>query len=223
MFVRRLGEEMRHRALPEALFAFTVLYGSWALAGCQAAGRPGAEAVTQQEETRAPAGPGRTGVFLGQGTCAGRGRTAFTEVDCASGQATAAVLARYYGPQSGGPRCPGETDFVLHITAVDAGTSETDSVPEGYACMRNLLPPHPGDPGMGGGPLTVVGDCVYMERHGVVKETACDGSQEHAPEYRVRSEALRRADCPAGTDLYVQVGGGTPVGCARRLGTGEEP
>ncbi|MFI9200245.1 hypothetical protein [Streptomyces sp. NPDC053048] len=207
---------MRHRALPKALFALAVLYGSYALTGCQAAGRSGAETVAQGGEVL-PAGPGHGATFLGAGACTGRGRPAFGEVDCGGGQATASVLARYYGPRAGGPRCPDTTDFVLHITAVDAGTSESESVPEGYACMRNLRPPHPGDPGMGGGPLTVPGDCVYTERHGVVKETACDGSRGREPEFRVESTAPARDDCPSATDLYVQVGGGAPVGCARRL------
>lgn len=221
---------MRHRALPKALFALAVLCGSGALAGCQLQGRPGAEIVTQSEQgvqgTQGGRGgqaaleraePGRSATFLGQGSCAGRGRTAFTELDCADERATASVLARYYGPREDGPRCPDSTDFVLHITAVNTGTSESESAPEGYACMRNLRPPHPGDPGMGGGPLTVAGDCVYTERHGVVKETACDGSQGHAPEFRVDSTVRTRDDCPPSTDLYVQVGGGRPVGCARRL------
>ncbi|MEU4210531.1 hypothetical protein AB0F13_11160 [Streptomyces sp. NPDC026206] len=209
---------MRHRALPEALFALAVLYGSCALTGCQVPARAGAESVAPGEEAAmSPTWPGRGATFLGRGSCAGRGGPDFGEVDCASEQATASVLARYYGPRSGGPRCPGTTDFVLHITAVNTGTSESASAPEGYACMRNLRPPHPGDPGRGGGPLTVTGDCVYTERRGVVKETACEGSRGRAPEFRVEETAGTREDCPPDTDLYVQVGGGAPVGCARRL------
>ncbi|MEU3872869.1 MULTISPECIES: hypothetical protein [Streptomyces] len=212
---------MRHRALPRALFAFAVLYGSWALTGCQAPARGAAESVVPGDQAMAPAptGPGAGATFLARGACAGRQapQGAFGEVDCANERATASVLARYYGPQSGGPRCPDITDFVLHITAVTEGTSEALSAPEGYACMRNLAPPHPGDPGMGGGPLTVPGDCVYTEHRGVVKETTCDGSLGHAPEYRIESTVRTRSACPPDTDLYVQVGGGTPVGCARRL------
>ncbi|MBB4892268.1 hypothetical protein FHS39_001279 [Streptomyces olivoverticillatus] len=208
---------MRRHALPRTLFAFAVLSGTQVLAGCQAEG-PGVQTVVQGDAAVPSAPAGRKGTFLGRGACAGQdGGRAFREVDCASLQAAAGVLARYYGPQSGGPRCPDETDFVLHITAVDAGTSERDSPPEGYACMRNLRPPHPGDPGRGGGPLTVAGDCVRTERHGVVKEVACDGTGAHAPEYRVEVAARTRDDCPPDTDLYVQLGGEAPVGCARRL------
>jgi hypothetical protein len=83
--------------------------------------------------------------------------------------------------------------------------------------MRNLESPHPGDPGGGGGPRTIVGDCVYGTGKGEVRETACDGSGEHAPQYEVTSAVARRAQCPPSTALYVQLGGTTPVGCARRL------
>ncbi|GHC62913.1 hypothetical protein [Streptomyces cinnamoneus] len=209
---------MRHRALPEALFALAVLCGACALTGCHAPARSGAESVAPDEEAAlSPARAGHSPTFLGRGSCTGRGRPAYEEVDCASEQAAASVLARHYGPQAGGPRCPEATDFVLHITAVNTGTSESESAPEGYACMRNLRPPHPGDPGRGGGPLTVAGDCVYTERRGVVKETACEGAQGPAPEFRVEETVPVREDCPPETDLYVQVGGGAPVGCARRL------
>ncbi|MBB5117630.1 hypothetical protein [Streptomyces eurocidicus] len=213
---------MRHRARPVALLTLVLLAGPAAgasLAGCQApvraAGddrRPVAASVPPS-----PALPEPGATFLARSACAGGGGASFTEVSCASERAVARVLARYNGPRDDGPRCPAATDFVLHITAVDRGTSEEDSAPEGYACMRNLQEPHPGDPGRGGGPLTVTGDCVYAERRGVVKETACDGSGPHAPEYRVTREVGARADCPASTDLYVHVGGGTPIGCARRL------
>ncbi|GGR05729.1 hypothetical protein [Streptomyces netropsis] len=211
------GEFMRRGALPKALLVCAVLVGMYTLTACQGAGR--AEAGTAVPPTGA--GPTRSGqgpVFLAAEECASRGRAAaaIEEVTCAGPAAAARVLARFNGPLAKGPRCPAATDYVLHITAVD-GVSEEDSAPEGYACMRNLRPPHPGDPGMGGGPLTVVGDCVYTERRGVVKETACDGSPARPPEYLVTRTVRTRADCPPSTALYVQVGGGTPVGCARRL------
>ncbi|MCZ9346123.1 hypothetical protein NGM37_51245, partial [Streptomyces sp. TRM76130] len=59
------------------------------------------------------------------------------------------------------------------------------AVPRGYACMRNLQPPHPGDPGSGGGPRTIVGDCVYEAGDGQVRETPCAGTGERAPQYKV--------------------------------------
>ncbi|MGK5544529.1 hypothetical protein ACSNOH_07345 [Streptomyces sp. URMC 127] len=205
---------MRHRAPRAALLALVLAAActAAALSGCRA-GRPAAGPVPAGARAHA----GHDPAFLARGECAGRSAQSFTEVSCRSAEAAARVLARYNGPRSGGPRCPGETDFVLHIDALDRGTSEESSAPEGYACMRNLQPPHPGDPGMGGGPLTVTGDCLYTQRDGVVKETACDGSGARAPEYRITTEVGARRECPPSTDLYVQVGGGAPVGCARRL------
>jgi len=62
---------------------------------------------------------------------------------------------------SGGPACPATTDFVLHISAQGSSArAATCPYRRGYACMRNLEPPHPGDPGGGWAPQ-IVGDCVY--------------------------------------------------------------
>ncbi|MER7106252.1 hypothetical protein [Streptomyces sp. NPDC000229] len=62
----------------------------------------------------------------------------------------------------------------------------------------------------------VVGDCLYGSREGQVKETACDGSGEERPEYRVVRAVGRRAQCPPSADLYGELGRTGPVGCARR-------
>ncbi|WP_242584964.1 hypothetical protein [Streptomyces sp. MST-110588] len=163
--------------------------------------------------------PGTAPVFLAPGTCSTRGRSVFHEVSCRSERAVARVLARYDGSPAQGPGCPDRTDFVLHISPYrpDPRVKGDFAVPRGYACMRNLLPPHPGDPGGGGGPRTVVGDCVYTSGRGQVKETACDGSGERAPQFEVTATVRTRPDCPSSTALYVQLGGEAPVGCARRL------
>lgn len=208
---------MRQPALHAALCALAVLSGPLALAACHPTVRAGADdTVPGRRDEAVPVRSPRQVTFLAPDTCVGPGPS-FEAVECGEDRARARVLARWNGPRETGPRCPGRADFVLHLSEVAAGTSEENSRPEGYACMRNLRPPHPGDPGRGGGPLTVTGDCVYTGAPGVVKETACDGSQPHAPEYEVTDEVAARADCPDGTELYVDVGGGTPVGCARRL------
>ncbi|MFI2200816.1 hypothetical protein ACH47Z_08555 [Streptomyces sp. NPDC020192] len=152
-----------------------------------------------------PTGGGYGAEFLAVGMCSSFGTTDFTEVSCTSERAAARVVARYDGAAADGPLCPATTDFVLHI-----GT-------QGYACMRDLEPPHPGDPGGGGGPRTIPGDCVYASGAGQVRETPCDGSGAHRPQYRITGAAATRAECPASTALYVQLGGSKPVGCARRL------
>ncbi|MEU6847951.1 hypothetical protein ABZ930_39460 [Streptomyces sp. NPDC046716] len=195
---------MRGRAVEAGCAVLVAL----ALAGCQSA----ADDAANSPSTRvAPSPSGYGAVFLAVDECGARGRTSFGEVPCRSESAVARVLARHDGGTSGGPACPAGTDFVLHI-------SENRPAPaRGYACMRNLEPPHPGDPGGGGGPRTVVGDCVYAAGEGQVRETACDGSGERVPQYRVRSAVRARDRCPPSTVLYVTLGGGDPVGCAVRL------
>ncbi|MFJ8859692.1 hypothetical protein ACIRD8_14790 [Streptomyces sp. NPDC102451] len=186
------------------------------LSACrQPAGGASATPAGGPQDSAAPSGYGVE--FLGPADCSSRGAV-FREVSCGSEKAAAKVLARYTGAPSDGPACPPPTDFVLHIspggpTASDGGPA----TPRGYACMRNLESPHPGDPGQGGGPLTVVGDCVHSFREGEVRETACDGSGDRPPEFEVGSAVARRALCPGTTDLYVQLGGDIPVGCAHRV------
>jgi hypothetical protein len=188
--------------------------------GCQAAhgsgegdGRLGGKASPSTTITQ-PSGYGA--VFLAVDECSSFGTASFTEVPCTSERAAARVIARYDGAVSDGPVCPATTDFVLHISAQGSSGAGGDGViPKGYACMRDLEPPHPGDPGGGGGPRTIVGDCVYGSGSGQVRETACDGSGQRKPQYKVVKAVLRRASCPASTDLYVQLGGERPVGCAR--------
>lgn len=170
--------------------------------------------------SRSPSGYGA--VFLAVDECSSRGRDTFTEVPCRSERAVARVTARYDGKVTDGPTCPARTDFVLHISEGRpslVGNDGTDAgeIPQGYACMRNLEPPHPGDPGGGGGPRTIVGDCVYAAGRGQVRETACDGSGKEKPQYRVAAAAADRAKCPALTALYVTLGGSEPVGCAVRV------
>ncbi|MET8832077.1 hypothetical protein ABZX40_40670 [Streptomyces sp. NPDC004610] len=166
-----------------------------------------------------PPAPAFGEVFLGDGECSSFGTTAVTEVPCAGERAAARVVARREGKAGEGGLCPGTTDFVLHISA-QRPTHDEDgdgSVAQGYACMRHLQPPHPGDPGGGGGPRTIVGDCVYGAGGGQVRETPCDGGGRHRPEYRVTEAVADRDRCPPATVLYVQLGGtARPVGCAER-------
>lgn len=176
------------------------------------------------------------------GTCAARiqavGGVSFREVACDTPSAVAKVTLRQARGDPGEPDCPDVTDFVLAIeggTAVPTPSDSGASAPapsgpagsstgrsdsgEGYACMRNLRPPHPGDPGGGGGPNTIVGDCVYFAGREEVRETACDGGEGnsgHAPQYKVVAIVNERNACPPGTGLYVGVRKGR-VGCARRL------
>ncbi|KUO20207.1 hypothetical protein [Streptomyces dysideae] len=189
------------------------------LTGCQSESGGGEEDTRLREGgTPSPTLPSGYGaVFLGVDECSSFGTTSFTEVSCTSERAAARVVARHDGTVGDGPLCPGTTDFVLHISEQSPASDEDGdgAVPQGYACMRNLEPPHPGDPGGGGGPRTIVGDCVYGSGDGQVRETACDGEGEKMPQYRVTKAVDKRAQCPLSTALYVQLGGEKPVGCAR--------
>ncbi|MEV0177173.1 hypothetical protein AB0I00_39475 [Streptomyces sp. NPDC050803] len=194
------------------------------LTGCQSGdgtegdGRLAGDASSPASSAGArPSGYGT--VFLGVDECSSFGTTSFTEVPCTGERAAARVVARFDGAVGDGPPCPATTDFVLHISE-QAPASDEDgdgAVPQGYACMRNLSAPHPGDPGGGGGPRTIVGDCVYSSGGGQVRETACDGKGRKKPQFKVVKAVAERADCPISTALYVQLGGERPVGCARPL------
>ncbi|MFE1589592.1 hypothetical protein ACFW6Q_28390 [Streptomyces sp. NPDC058737] len=176
--------------------------------------RPGPAAGSAEVR---PSGYGA--VFLAVGECSSFGTVDPTEVPCDSERAAARVVAREGGRASGGPPCPATTDFVLHISERRPAADEDGdgAVPLGYACMRKLQPPHPGDPGGGGGPRTIVGDCVRDIGGGRVREAACDAEGERAPRFKVVEAVAVRADCPASTGLYVRLGGAHPVGCARPL------
>ncbi|MFD9000467.1 hypothetical protein ACFV0T_05695 [Streptomyces sp. NPDC059582] len=190
------------------------------LTGCQGsggAGDPGAQdgRLGARPSPSVPAGYGAE--FLGADECSSFGTTSFTEVPCSGERAAARVVARHDGTVTDGPPCPATTDFVLHISEQAAASDEDGdgTIRQGYACMRNLEPPHPGDPGGGGGPRTIVGDCVYGSGTGQVRETACDGSGAKKPQYKVVKAVDARVKCPASTALYVRLGGTDPVGCAR--------
>ncbi|WP_037676376.1 hypothetical protein [Streptomyces griseus] len=208
---------MRERRSVGAVCALTALVAVL-LTGCQEVAPPQeGELGERAAATATPSGYGS--VFLGVDECSSFG-TAFTEVPCAGERAAARVVARHDGTVGDGPACPATTDFVLHISEQSTASDEDGdgAVPRGYACMRKLATPHPGDPGGGGGPRTIVGDCVYGLGDGRVRETACGGEGGHTPEYEVTKAVDTRAKCPVSTALYVQLGGvEKPVGCARRL------
>jgi hypothetical protein len=199
-----------------ALLAALLTGCTQSAAGGESDGKTGATASVSPS---APRASGFGAVFLAVDECSSFGKASFTEVPCTSERAAARVVARHDGTPSGGPPCPATTDFVLHISEQSQISDEDGdgAVPQGYACMRNLQPPHPGDPGGGGGPRTIVGDCVYGSGSGQVRETACDGKGAKKPQYKVVKAVAERGRCPLSTALYVQLGGAQPVGCARPL------
>ncbi|MEU5315785.1 hypothetical protein AB0G67_03485 [Streptomyces sp. NPDC021056] len=209
---------MRERCSVGVVCALLALLAAL-LAGCQnssdGTATDGESRLSNEVAPTRPSGYGA--VFLSVDECSSFGKTSFTEVPCTSERAAARVVARFDGTVGDGPLCPGTTDFVLHISEQSPSSDEDGdgAVPRGYACMRNLTPPHPGDPGGGGGPRTIVGDCVYSSGDGQVRETTCDGEGGKKPEYEVTKAVTSRAKCPVSTALYVQLRGEKPVGCAR--------
>ncbi|MET9457161.1 hypothetical protein ABZY05_19035 [Streptomyces canus] len=213
---------MRDRFSTGVVYVLAALLAAL-LTGCTqpAAGGESDEgtAATASVSPSATRASGFGAVFLAVDECSSFGKASFTEVPCTSERAAARVVARHDGTPSGGPPCPATTDFVLHISEQSQISDEDGdgAVPQGYACMRNLQPPHLGDPGGGGGPRTIVGDCVYSSGSGQVRETACDGKGARKPQYKVVKAVAERSRCPLSTALYVQLGGAQPVGCARPL------
>ncbi|SDS55519.1 hypothetical protein [Actinoplanes derwentensis] len=116
------------------------------------------------------------------------------------------------------PDCPEGTDHALRGT--DFGLLQ-QKVTWSFVCARNLKPPHPGDPGEGGGPGIVEGDCVRVtEGLANVEEVPCDGQ----PKATHRVTIIIQAICPPGNDASFAIGRaqfGDPlsqkVACAEKL------
>lgn len=173
--------------------------------------------------------PSPSGTFLATGSCAARVGTTYRQVACDDPTAWARVTTRRLSGDAAAPDCPATTDFVLTVDGSGAASQPsaptTPSVPStavrsagnggGYACLRGLKGPHPGDPGGGGGPYTVVGDCVYRAGPGEAKETPCAGPAARVPRFTVTAVVADRSGCPAATSLYVGLPHGE-VGCAGR-------
>ncbi|MFF4095177.1 hypothetical protein ACFYYY_15290 [Streptomyces sp. NPDC001834] len=128
--------------------------------------------------------PSYGALYLDDDECAapesgqGKESQAYREVPCGAPEATAQVTLRL---ESGSATpfsetvCAPNTDFVIDVPVSLAAWEHTQPTGEGYACMRNLKPPHPGDPGGGGGPRIEIGDCVHSDpKEGdAVTEAAC--------------------------------------------------
>lgn len=138
--------------------------------------------------------------------------TDYIGVRCDDPEATLLVLDVVSPVEPPGrPGCPFGTDQILPIYSpplLEAASppedeeevEEEEEEPEvtGILCARNLYPPHPGDPGAGGG-LLVAGDCAALTEDDEVVETPCDGSGDHAAQLKVLAIVTNPDDCPDGT------------------------
>ncbi|MFB6878261.1 hypothetical protein [Streptomyces sp. NPDC056323] len=119
--------------------------------------------------------------FLAEGECAAAEpgqKVVYREVPCDGPDAVAKVI---YRVDTGLPDpfeatlCSDNSDFAVNVQVSIAVLEDKPVSGEGYACMRNLKAPHPGDPGGGGGPRIEVGDCVHSaaKNGSPVSEVAC--------------------------------------------------
>ncbi|MGH8792148.1 MAG: hypothetical protein ACRDXX_05815 [Stackebrandtia sp.] len=124
-------------------------------------------------------------------------------VPCDDPDATVLVIDVTDPVDVGAPQCPYGTDFEVEVwssTLADAvADPEIDSddleVAE-IACVRNLYPPHPGDPGAGGGQL-IADDCFILDGdEEVVVEVPCVDDEEPTPEFEVLEIVGDEEDCP---------------------------
>lgn len=117
--------------------------------------------------------------------------------DCVRPSPAAAAHQRYVPAGCSDRRAGGRVVAVLRGTRVHtdpacAATADgVISAPGTVVCVRNLRPPHPGDPGHGGG-LIGPGDCIVL-RSGRGREVPCAHGHWYG---KVVARAATTRDCP---------------------------
>lgn len=132
----------------------------------------------------------------------------FVQRDCGDPRANVKIIEMIgpsFMPFAGEPNCPGGTDAMVEARQgpVHDGRIGVLSQPSTW-CLRNLRPPHPGDPGMGGGQLRV-DDCFVIATSGSINEEACAGGTT-PPKYRLVDVVSMAADCPPSGTEPIRVG-----------------
>ncbi|MGQ7750143.1 hypothetical protein ACUN29_16850 [Streptomyces sp. WC2508] len=156
----------RHAAATAATIAALVL-----ITGCGKAGDGHPSGTARTSAAVAPptpsVNPSYGEQFLAEGECAAAEpdrKDVYREVPCKDPEAVAKVVDRAdigYPDPFEATACSDNTDFAVNVPVSMALLENRPVSGEGYACMRNLKGPHPGDPGGGGGPRIQVGDCVH--------------------------------------------------------------
>jgi hypothetical protein len=95
------------------------------------------------------------------------------------------------------PICPAGTDELVDAEQGPVVDGDVASLPQTW-CLRNLDPPHPGDPGAGGGEL-MEQDCIAIGTAGDITEVACDGSGAAPPQHRLLAVTDAVDSCPPRT------------------------
>ena len=155
------------------------------LAACSQTSPPGAEAIDQYSDV---------GDCLRPDTGRSQG---FLQADCDDPEATVEIIEMVgaLGLESP-PLCPPGTDLLVNGEQGPLVDGDIAAVPETW-CLRNLEPPHPGDPGQGGGEL-VPGDCFAIAENGEITEVPCTGGSAR-PEHRLLANERTAEACPAET------------------------
>lgn len=159
---------------------------SVALVACGQETPPGAEAINEYSEV---------GDCLRPDPATLEG---FLQAGCDHPDATVEIIemVRTAGVESP-PVCPPGTDLLVDGEQGPVVDGDIAAVPETW-CLRNLEPPHPGDPGEGGGEL-VTEDCFVIAEDGEISEVACAGGGQSRPQHRLLAVAAAADECPAGT------------------------
>jgi hypothetical protein len=124
----------------------------------------------------------------------------YVHVPCEDARATLQLTQKVPAPAPPGSHCPAGTDSVTQVS--DEPISGGAAVSE-YWCLRNMHPPHPGDPGGGSGEL-VVGDCLGVAPSSQSIEVPCDGSGL-PPEFVVGWLPDAAGNCPAEADASINL------------------
>jgi hypothetical protein len=134
------------------------------------------------------------------GDCLGRDpRRAggYTPRRCDDAESTHEILAMVTDlGRADRPLCPPGTDELLPAEQGPVVDGDIASLPQTW-CLRSLEPPHPGDPGMGGGEL-VEQDCI-VDAAGAIDEVPCDGRGPAPPQHRLVGVVEVAEACPPGT------------------------
>lgn len=154
------------------------------ITGCGKVADPYASDKESSSPTASPTpsvNPSYGTLYLAENECAAPEpgqKDVYRKVPCGDPKAVARVTYRMESGKAwpfSATSCSETTDFVIDVPISLAMLEGTRATGEGYACMRNLKPPHPGDPGGGGGPRIEVGDCVHSgpKKNDTIEEVAC--------------------------------------------------
>lgn len=179
------GRRRRQRAPRRGLRALLLLTAAAVAAGLVVAGFAAITAMVGEDRPE-----WEVGACLGP-TAAGE----YYALSCTSTEAVARIIRVVPGATYAREAdCPEATDVAVNVRAART------------VCARNLRPPHPGDPGEGGGVLRA-GDCIGRPSEAPAREMSCAGSDWYG---RVIARVADAGACPPRTTLEAATVQGSP-------------